>query len=223
MITKREFLNSLICPTLGWLAHNQKETSTPLTFSQENRFYIGNLIGQKARERFLNGKLISGTNNQSVIATTKMELKNVQNSTFFEAAFEANGFIAKADILIKTGDSYHIIEVKSSTEKDLTKTEGKDYLEDLAYTVWVAKNEGLNVEKASLWFLSSEFRFGDDAGKLFEKIEATELVVGLIPVYDSSQDTSTTQFKTRKNPLQRLKRIAKNANITMCAILTSIL
>ena len=209
MITKREFLNSLICPTLGWLAHNQKETSTPLTFSQENRFYIGNLIGQKAREQFLNGKLISGTNNQSVIATTKMELKNVQNSTFFEAAFEANGFIAKADILIKTGDSYHIIEVKSSTEKDLTKTEGKDYLEDLAYTVWVTENSGLNVEKASLWFLSSEFRFGDDAGKLFKKIEATELVVGLIPVYDSKSSYINNSIQNSEKPTPTPKKDCK--------------
>lgn len=185
MIIKRVFLNALLCPTLSWITSHEQGDFANLTFAQENRFYIGNLIGQKAREQFQNGKLISGTNNQSVIATTKMALQNVQNGTFFEAAFEANDFMAKADVLIKTRESYHIIEVKSSTEKDLTKTAGKEYLEDLAYTVWVAKNAGLKVEKASLWFISKEYQFGEDTSKLFRKIEATELVEALIPVYDS--------------------------------------
>ena len=203
MITKREFLNTNVCATLGWVSHNQKGAPTPLTFAQENRFYIGNLIGQKAREQFSSGKLISGINNQSVIATTKMELQSVQNGTFFEAAFEADGYIAKADILRKTGEAYHIIEVKSSTEKDLSKAEGREYVEDLAYTVWVARKAGLNVEKASLWFLSKEYRFGDDDSKLFSKIACTQKVEELIPIYEARSEyiNDTLQLPNKPTPV----------------------
>lgn len=200
MITKREFLNTLICPTLGWVSHHQKGTSTPLTFSQENRFYIGNLIGQKARDQFPNGKLISGTNNRSAIDTTKIEIQQAQNGDFFEAAFETDDFIAKADILRKTGDSYHLIEVKSSTEKDLSKAEGREYVEDLAYTVWVARKAGFNVEKASLWFLSKDYQFGDHDSKLFSKIECTQAVDMLVPVYDSKANYIQTTLQNTNQP-----------------------
>src|SRR6056297_1286519 len=210
MITKREFLNTNVCATLGWVSHNQKGAPTPLTFAQENRFYMGNLIGKKAREQYPTGKLISGINNQSVIATTKIELQNVQNGIFFEAAFEADGFIAKADILIKTGEAYQIIEVKSSTEKDLSKTKGGKFVEDLAYTVWVAKKAGLNVEKASLWFLSEAYRFGDDESKLFRKIECTQAVEELIPVYEASAGYIKNTLQSSSHQLRPLSKSAKN-------------
>lgn len=200
MITKREFLNTNVCATLGWLSHNQKGERPPLTFAQENRFYIGNLIGQKARTQLPAGQLISGINNQSVIDTTKMALQNVQNGTFFEAAFEYNGFIAKADILRKTGDVFHIIEVKSSTEKDLSKSEGREYVEDLAYTVWVARKAGFKVEKASLWFLSKDYRLGDHASKLFSKIECTQAVDMLVPVYDSKANYIQATLQNTNQP-----------------------
>ena len=144
--------------------------------------------------------MITGINNQSVIDTTKIETQNVQNGTFFEAAFEADGFIAKADILRKTGDSYQIIEVKSSTEKDLSKSEGKEYIEDVAYTVWVARKAGFNIEKASLWFLSKNYRFGDDEGKLFSNNECTQAVDMLVPVYESKANFIQTILQNTNQP-----------------------
>ncbi|MEA1884548.1 MAG: DUF2779 domain-containing protein [Thermotogota bacterium] len=212
MITKREFLNTNACATLGWLSHNQKGERTLLTFAQENRFYIGNLIGQKARDQFPNGKLISGTNNRSAIDTTKIEIQQVQNGVFFEAAFEYNEFIAKADIVRKTGDVYHIIEVKSSTEKDLSKSEGREYIEDLAYTVWVARKAGFNVEKASLWFLSKDYRFGDHDSKLFSKNECTQAVDMLMPVYDSKANYIQSTLQNTNQPTTEPIKDCKNCD-----------
>ncbi len=212
MITKREFLNTNGCATLGWLTHHQKGERPPLTFAQENRFYIGTRIGQKARDQFPNGQLISGINNQSVIATTRMALQKTQNGVFFEAAFEANDFIAKADIVRKIGTVYHIIEVKSSTEKDLSKSEGREYVEDLAYTVWVARKAGFNVEKTSLWFLSKDYRLGDHASKLFSKIECTQAVDMLVPVYDSKPNSIQATLQNTNQPTPKPITDCKNCD-----------
>jgi len=200
LMSKKDFLNALICPMLAWRSYNQRDLNN-LSFEQEYRFYIEDLLIKKAREQFPNGKMISETNNQSVITRTKMELENAQNGTYFEAAFEANDFIAKVDILRKTGDSYHIIEVKSSTVKDLSKAEGRESVEDLAYTVWVAKKAGLNVEKASLWFLSKEYRFGEDTSKLFKIIDATDLVEQLFVFFELKSKGIKIMLQNTETPI----------------------
>jgi len=183
-ITKADFLNSMNCTTLGWYTYNNTEKEV-LTFAIENRIYIGHLIGEKAREKFIDGTMINGKTINDAIIVTRQLLSEKPNGVFFEAAFEHDGFVARADILIKTGDKYKIIEVKSATEQDITKSKGKPYVEDLAYTCWVAEKAGLKVDESSLYFLSGEYRLGDDVSKLFTEVYATEQVQALIPVYDS--------------------------------------
>lgn len=207
-ITKADYLNTVTCPTLGWYTHNNT-SKEDLTFAIENRIYIGNCIGEKARKKFINGTFISGKNVKDAVYTTAQLLNTTPNGVFFEAAFEQDGFVARADILIKTGNKYKIIEVKSATEQDITKSGGKPYLEDLAYTCWVAQKNGLEIEHASLYFLSKEYRIGDGEDKLFAEVDGLQAVQKLLSIYDSKADfikkTLSKPEKSEPHPIKDCK------------------
>jgi len=71
--------------------------------------------------------------------------------------------VARADILTRRADGWHLIEVKSSLDpKD-------ELLDDLAYTSMVAEDAGVNLAAASLLLLSRDYRLGmADAALLVE-------------------------------------------------------
>ncbi len=68
-----------------------------------------------------------------------------------EASFNYNNNFCSVDILKKEGNNYELYEVKSSTEvKDI-------YLDDVSYQYYVLTNLGLNVTKASIVYINSDY------------------------------------------------------------------
>lgn len=172
MINKRTFLKSIDCDTAAWIEHNNSKKS--LTIDEELRIFQGNQVGTIARTLFPNGQLISGSTIQSAIATTRQLINTHENIILFEGAFEHNGFVARPDILVKTGQDFQLIEVKSSTPKKLSTSKGKPYLDDIAYTFWILSSTGINITTAHLWFLNKSYRMGDAPLKLFKKEDCTD-------------------------------------------------
>ena len=180
MINKRTFLKSIDCDTAGWIEHNNSKK--PLTIDEELRIFQGNQVGTLARTHYSKGQLVSGSTIQSAIAYTQQLINTHKNIILFEGAFEHNGFVARPDILVKTGEDYQLIEVKSSTPKKLNTAEGKPYLDDIAYTFWIVSSTGINITNAQLWFLNKSYRMGDNPLNLFQKDDCTE------QAYDQAQE-----------------------------------
>ena len=172
MINKRTFLKSIDCDTAAWIAHNVCDKA--LAIDEELRIFQGNQVGMLARTHFPTGQLISGSTIQSAIASTRQLINTHENIILFEGAFEHDGFVARADILVKTGQDYQLIEVKSSTPKKLHIAEGKPYLDDIAYTFWILSSTGINITSAQLWFLNKSYRMGEPPLNLFKKEDCTE-------------------------------------------------
>ncbi|MBA7481449.1 hypothetical protein ES707_16921 [subsurface metagenome] len=168
-ITKRVFLNTMVCPTLGRIT-NSEPSKQSKSISDILRMEEGIEIHERARTVFPEGHFIKDDNITTPEKTQEI-LKDESIRVIFEATFLANGFIAKADILIRQSSGWHILEVKSGVN------DKKEYLDDLAYTAMVAGNAGLEISECSLMLLSRDYRLGMENDKLFTEINHTEEVL----------------------------------------------
>ena len=104
-----------------------------------------------------------------MIEDTKIALKQ-DNIVITEASFNYNNNFCSVDLLVKKNNDYEIYEVKSSTAiKDI-------YLDDLSYQVYVLKSLGLNITKALIVHINSNYeRIGElELDKLFTIEDVTK-------------------------------------------------
>lgn len=128
----------------------------------------GREVGVFARQLFPNGNLVHGPR-EWMIAHTQELIADDGIGTIFEATFGASTLTAKADVLDRNGDGWHVIEVKSGFSAD-------KYVDDLAYTVMVLRSAGIAVRRSSLLLLSRDYRHGDPVHKMFTRVDKTDEV-----------------------------------------------
>jgi hypothetical protein len=100
----------------------------------------GYIVGKMATMLFPDGIEIEG-NTQDCIKLTHTLLQQ-ENVVLFEPAILAGQKLVRVDILVKNGDSFHLIEVKAkshNTEEQTDKAKLKKYIEDVAYQYSVLK------------------------------------------------------------------------------------
>lgn len=161
-ITKADFLNTVFCPTCGWIGYHM-----PSNKLAEDYFRIeeGLEVGILARKIY-DGILIDESNFEKSLMATQKILQSSNSLTIFEASFCADEFATKADILIKlTDDQYNLIEVKSSLK------EKPKYIDDMAYTAMVLQKCGIKLQKIQLLLLSKEYRLGMAINNLFADLK----------------------------------------------------
>jgi hypothetical protein len=190
-VTKELFLNARTCPTLGWFLRNQP-TQTPPTEGELFRMEQGKEIGRLARTLFPNGRFIPGGTNEAAAKNTQAVIADANVTVVFEATFVVGSFVAKPDILLRDGNGWRVIEVKSS----LADTDQLDELTaDLAYTVMVLKRAGVKVVAAELMLICRDYRKGQTTSHLFARLDQTEAVNQRLTEFDAlwdAVDKSTT-------------------------------
>jgi hypothetical protein len=73
----------------------------------------GHAVGRVAQMRYPGGRLIAARDNEAAVRETLAALRE-HSITLFEAASRSGVLFARHDILVKNGDSFDLIEVKSS-------------------------------------------------------------------------------------------------------------
>lgn len=167
-ITKHDWLTAIECRTEAWFALRE-DADTP---SEASLFRMkqGQEIGKLAHELFTGGFLVRADDGCTAAQATAKLVAQETPSVLFEAAFESTALAARADILELQSDGWHVLEVKSSFSDTKSMS---DLLDDLSYTVMVARRAGLLVTRASLVLLSRSYRFGDTPAELFEIVDKT--------------------------------------------------
>jgi len=195
MITKEIFLNTITCPTLGWLKRSGEiEKYLPeLSMGQKFRMEEGLEIHKMARKLYPDGRLIDKIHLDKAVQTTNEAINNKQLSTIFEGTFTHDVFVAKADILRKVENKWHLIEVKSSVN------DREEFIDDVAYTACIITNCGLKLSKTSLLLVSKEYRLGMDVAHFFKEIDRTNEVVERMQRFNSvlTQINSLTSLETK--------------------------
>jgi hypothetical protein len=167
LITKKVFLESMLCPTKAWYLVRQ----TTETLSIYDRFIIeeGLEVHNKAHLLFPEGIFITGNNMTAAQQTAKL-LNDPSASTLFEATLIIPKGITRTDILKKISSGFHLYEVKSGLDPK------EDYIDDLSYTTMICKQAGLPIRKCSLILLSRDYVYGKPVQDLFQEHDCTEEV-----------------------------------------------
>lgn len=191
-INKAIFINTLFCPTLGWLVRNQQNERFKATVAEQFRMDEGKYVHKKARHLYPNGIYIDAQKIVDAVSITKKYMEDQDVLCIYEATFNSNNYVAKPDIMLRDNDSWHIFEIKSALK------EKPEYIEDMAYTIMVMKKSGVKVSKVSLLLISRDFRLGMPYEKLFNEINQTEAVLDRVLKFDeyceeADRITSSTQ------------------------------
>ncbi|MBU3917203.1 MAG: DUF2779 domain-containing protein [Proteobacteria bacterium] len=203
-ITKNIFLNTLACPSLGWLLRTNT-VSRQDDYATRFRLEQGIKIGEMARDLYGSGLLIKELKISDAVNHTKKAIQRKERA-LFEAAFQYENFISRVDILINNSQKLQMYEVKSSLN------DKPEYIDDMAYTVLIAKLSGYNIEKISLLLLSRDYRLGQPVLTMFNEIEHTDAVLSKVSEFESCLEFVQQCCFADKKPDVTLKFECKKCN-----------
>ncbi|MCP5538352.1 MAG: DUF2779 domain-containing protein [Akkermansiaceae bacterium] len=176
-LSKSKIMAYRQCPKRLWLEVHKPELRDDS--ASEHVFTIGNQVGELAQEIYNtdgSGKLIdiNALDWPEAFARSEALLKD-GNSIVFEAAMQADGALALADVMIPNNDSgklrWDMIEVKSAASV-------KDYhRDDVAVQCYIATAAGVNLSSVSLAHIDNTFVYQGDGnyrGLFFEADLTTE-------------------------------------------------
>lgn len=150
------------CPRRLWLTVHRADLAEQDP-GAEARFATGHSVGDIACSLHPEGVMIEAEPNLSAaLASTARLLAERHPGPLFEATFQHDGVLVRADILEREGrHGWRMAEVKSSSRP-------KDYhLGDLATQVWVLGEAGITLTAAAIRHIDTSFvltREGDYAG-----------------------------------------------------------
>lgn len=149
-LTKSRFKLAVECSTKLFYAGKKKEYRDTM---QENDFLVmlaegGYQVGALAKLRYPEGIEIESLDNTFAEAQTREYLQQ-ENVVLFEPAIRVGNFFIRIDILVKTGNTFELIEVKARSYNSLEPNiEGKrgginsgmlPYIQDAAFQTWVLR------------------------------------------------------------------------------------
>ncbi len=118
------------CPKRLWLSVHRPEL-LEISEDAERRFQIGFQVGDVARSLHPDGVLIEGEDLVEALALTRRALAERPDRPLFEATFQRDGVLVRADLLLPEAGGYRLREVKASTRvKD-------EHRADCAIQAWV--------------------------------------------------------------------------------------
>ena len=172
-LSKSKFVAGCQCPKLlWWSVHEPLAEELQPDKVLLDRFDQGRLVGELARDQFPGGLLIDRSadhqleHTQAALATDAPAI--------FEASFEAGGVTVAADILLRDGDGFTLIEAKAATS-------AKDqHTPDAAVQAWVLRGSGLPVHRVEVMHLNKEYRH-PGVGDLLVRTDVTEAVEAFLP------------------------------------------
>ena len=175
-VIKSLFLKAYICSTRGW--YSRTVNSIAPTAGEQFRMREGQEIGKRARGLFADG-IFAGNVAKTVELLSKTKI-------LFEATFEIDGYVARADMLERIDQEFGLLEVKSSLHND-----GKvkpEHIDDMAYTTMVLRRAGVKLRKVELLLISRDWRLGMSDEDLFYRTDHTAAVLSRAREFDQVWD-----------------------------------
>jgi len=144
------------CPKRLWLQNHRPEL-LEVSDQAQRAFQIGHEVGEIAQQLCPNGILIKDDDNLSVaISATRSAMNMHPDRPLFEATFEHDGLLVRADVLLPTKMGYRMTEVKASTSV-------KPYhVEDCAVQAWVLKLNHIKLNSVELAHIDTSFVYHGD-------------------------------------------------------------
>jgi CRISPR/Cas system-associated exonuclease Cas4 (RecB family) len=192
MITKSLVQSYLQCPRRIWLEANDQSDVAPEKDAQAmRRASDGDNVGEKAREALGTDLIWPSALDDKVEAcrVAMAQLSAHPEKPGVEVPLAAGDFYARADALIPAFAGHYVLqETKASSfplkEDKITPSKPEaHHLDDIAIQAWVMLEAGVQMERAELNLLNSQWRYpGDnDYSGLFRQLDVTEQVISILP------------------------------------------
>jgi predicted RecB family nuclease len=212
-LTKRIFLEGYVCPRRGWLLdHAERRDATP-TLGQQFRLIQGNEIGELARGLFAPGLDLRGPATDALVEQGRRAVSDPGVRTAFELPVVAGHAIARPDILLRDGEAWRVIEVKSA------KSVRSELIDDLAYTVAVLQGAGLGVAGAELALVNAEWR-ADNAEPALKRHDVTDDALDRAAVFGPLLETVHGAVSSPETPAEVLASVCRGCEFrgTRCFV-----
>lgn len=170
ILSKSRIMRGLQCEKNLWLHLNKPALEPKTDAATQLQFDEGNEVGELSRKLSGKGVLIDVPfyEYQKAHDATQLAIKNGEK-LIFEGAFLHKDLFARADILIKRKNGWHLIEVKKSTSV-------KEYhIPDASIQTYIIEASGLKLKSASIRFINNEVIY-PDIDDLFVTEDITDLV-----------------------------------------------
>ena len=137
-------------------------------------FDSGSAVGELARRRFPNGRLVDEPywQHDQAVTTTRSLLADAAIPAVYEAAFTFQGIRTRIDVLRQTGTGeFDLVEVKSTTRVK------REHITDVAIQLYVAEEAGVPIRRAYLAHLNRHYVYqgGDhDLNGLFTLADVSD-------------------------------------------------
>jgi predicted RecB family nuclease len=175
-LSKSRFVTGWQCEKLlWWTVHEPDAPELQPDRVLEDLFDQGRQVGELARARFPGGILIDHPHRAFAdrLSSTQAAMA-ARAPAIFEACFEGDGLFIAVDVLLREGDGWTVIEVKSGSS---VKAE---HIPDAAVQTFVLRNAGLDITRVEIMHLNPEYRHPNQ-GDLFVREDVTEAVAEFLP------------------------------------------
>ena len=144
------------CPKRLWLQVYHSEL-VEISGQAQRAFQIGHEVGAIAQHLCPDGILIEDDDNlAAAITATKFAMNRHPDRPLFEATFEHDGLLVRADVLLPTNMGYRMTEVKASTSV-------KPYhVGDCAVQAWVLQQNHIKLKSVELAHIDTSFVYQGD-------------------------------------------------------------
>jgi predicted RecB family nuclease len=175
-LSKSRFVTGLQChKQLWWQVHEPDAPELKPDLLQQALFDQGHVVGAVARSYVPGGRLVDVPHRAFAerLAATAAALRDGVPAVY-EAAFAAGGVFAAVDILVREGDRFRIVEVKSSTSVK------EEHIPDAGIQAHVLRQSGLDVAGVEVMHLNRACAH-PDLSNLFAREDVTQPVEALLP------------------------------------------
>ncbi|MGN0032966.1 MAG: hypothetical protein ACI358_04215 [Candidatus Limimorpha sp.] len=166
ILSKSTYIKGEQCEKALYLYKKRPFLRDKLSLEKRAKFKRGTDVGILARQRFPNGLNMAPASPSQFGNKTAETLANLSNpdvNVMYEAVFQYDDTLIMLDILVRDGDKWRAIEVKSSLSISTT------YMKDAALQYYVLKGCGVPISDIQLMYINANYvRNGDlDLSELF--------------------------------------------------------
>lgn len=148
ILTKSKITSGLQCVKKLWF-----DVNDPIK-KDLHIFYIGNRFGDFSRQHYGQGLNLDGQFDvEFVLNETKKALDDPNVNAIYEGAFLSDGVLIRADVLLRKGTAWEMIEVKSSTSQK------PEHIADAAIQAFVIRSCGVDLNCIKIGHINKEFTY----------------------------------------------------------------
>jgi len=179
-LSKSRIIEWRQCPKRLWLKINRPEL-IETSVETERAFQVGYEVGDVAQKLHPGGILIETDGLREALRVTQHLLETRPGVPLFEATFQRDGVLVRADLLLPEPEGYRMVEVKSATSvKDY-------YLEDAGIQRWVI-GDAVKLVSFEIAHIDNSFVYpgGGDYHGLFKRVPVdteTESIAQDVPAW----------------------------------------